>query len=372
MRVIFAGGGTGGHLYPGVAIAQELKRQKPDSESLFVIDRGLSESAAITRYEFAFRKISAGKWRGKSPWGLLLAGFRLSLGFLQSVSIIRSFKPDIIVGLGGYVSCPLVFAGAVCGKTTIIQEQNYKPGLANRLLSRFVDEVEVSFPETVDFLAAKIARVQSCNVCVTGNPIRRNILTADRLHGIKSLGLGEGKLNLAVFGGSHGARRINLAILETLGEIRRTSNLLDSWQVVHITGRKDYSVTIQAYKSIGVEAHVFSFVEHMEDIYGIADLVVCRAGGSTVAELTSIGLPAIYIPYPWASDKHQEYNARWLCERGGGVLVPDNELETRLKEVLVNLMEDKEKREKMASASRKLGRPEASAKVVERMICLKG
>ncbi len=304
------------------------------------------------------------------------------------------------------MSCPLVFAGAVCGKTTIIQEQNYKPGLANRLLSRFVDEVEVSFPETNTFVnrrmslrantvseaishgiassltllamtaitkvAGKIAKVQPCNVCLTGNPIRKNILTADRLHGIKSLGLEEGKLNLAIFGGSHGARRINLAILETLAEIKRSSNLLNSWQVVHITGRKDYSVTIQAYKSSGVEAHVFSFIEHMEDIYGIADLVVCRAGGSTVAELTSIGLPAIYIPYPWASDKHQEYNARWLCERGGGVLILDNELETRLKEVLVNLMEDKGKREKMASASRKLGRPDASAKVVERIICLKG
>ncbi len=364
MRVILTGGGTGGHLFPGVAIAEELKKQRPDSEILFVINKGWSEPATITCYGFSFRRIAAGKWRGKSLWRLLIAGLRLTVGFFESLLIIRSFKPDVIVGLGGYASCPLMFAGVVCRKTTIVHEQNYNPGLANRLLSRFVDEVEVSFPETKNFLSSR-------NVCVTGSPIRRSILTADRLRGIKSLGLEEKKLNLVMFGGSHGARRINSAALGALGEIKGSSDLLAAWQVVHITGREDYPVIVDAYESSGIEAYVFPFVEHMENIYGIADVVVCRAGGSTVAELTAIGLPAIYVPYPWATDNHQEYNARWVSERGAGVLVLDKELESRFKNVLVDLMQDGEKREKMASASRKLGRPSASAKVVERIICLK-
>ena len=361
IKVIFAGGGTGGHLFPGVAIAEELKRQRPDSEALFVINRGWSGPTPVTCHDFAFRRITAPKWRGKSPWRILLTGPRLAVGFFQSVSIIASFRPHVIVGLGGYVSCPLVFAGIVCRRITIIQEQNYKPGLTNRLLSRFVDEVEVGFPETKTFLRSR-------SVCVTGNPVRRNILTADRLHAIKSLGLRERKLNLVIFGGSHGARRINLAVLETVKEIERSSTLLTSWQIIHIAGRKDYSGTLKGYESCGIKAQVFPFVEHMENIYAVADLLVCRAGGGTIAELTALGLPAIYIPYPWASDNHQEYNARWVCERGAGILIVDNELETRLRDVLVDLMEDVQKREKMASASGKLGRPQASADVVERIL----
>ena len=364
MRVIFAGGGTGGHLFPGVAAAEELKRQEPDSEILFVIDKGLPEPSAITYRGFAIRRITAKRWRTKSPLSLLLACVHLAVGFLQSLSIIRSFKPDVVVGLGGYVSCPVVFAGVVFRKTTIIQEQNYIPGMANRLLSGFANEVELSFPET----KALLSFPTTPNVHVTGNPIRENILTGDRAHGIRNLGLKDGKLNLIIFGGSQGARRINTAILETFRRVKRNSRLLSSWQIVHITGAKDYDAMIQEYKSSGIAAQVFPFVENMGDVYAAADLVVCRAGAGAIAELTAVGLPAIYVPYPWASDNHQEYNARWVCEKGGGVLVLDNELETGFSDVLVDLMENRERREEMVSASRRLGRPDAAKNVVERIL----
>ena len=367
MKVILAGGGTGGHLFPGVAIAEEFLRQEPDSEILFVVGRNKSEPAIIAKYGFNSRCISAGRIAGKIRRGCISAVFRSIVGVLQSFSIIRGFKPDIIIGMGSYISAPVVFAGCILRKTCIIQEQNYIPGMANRFLSRFVDEVEVAFPETENLL--------SCHVCVTGNPVRRSILSADRSTGMQNLELSEDKLNLIVFGGSLGAHAINLAVSEVLKQIQSNPSqqkLLKSWRIIHITGKSDYPGISQAYRADRIPALVFPFVDEMENIYGVADLVICRAGANTVAELTALGLPAIYVPYPWASNNHQEYNARWVCDRGAGVLVPDNELSAdRFCNCLIELMSDDDKREKLSLASKKLGRPEAARLIVERIKCLK-
>lgn len=368
MKVILAGGGTGGHLFPGVAIAEELKRQEPNSEVLFVVGRNKSESVIITRYGFNSRCISAGRIAGKIRRGCISAVFRLIIGVLQSFSIIVDFKPDIIIGMGSYISAPVVFAGCILRKICVIQEQNYIPGMANRFLSKFVYEVETAFPETENLLSCR-------NVCVSGNPVRRSILSADRSTGMQNLELSGDKLNLIVFGGSLGAHAINLAVLEVLKQIQNNPSqreLLKSWRIIHITGKSDYPGISQAYKSDRIPALVFPFVDEMENIYGVADLVICRAGANTVAELTALGLPAIYIPYPWASNNHQEYNARWVCDRGAGVLVPDNELSAdRFCNCLIELMSDDDKREKLSLASRKLGKPEAARMIVERMKCLK-
>ena len=371
MKVIFAGGGTGGHLFPGIAIAEEFLRHEPDSEILFIVGRSKSESAIITRYGFRAKCVSAGRIAGsclKQPIRLLSAVFRSAVGIIQSFFIIIDFKPDIIVGMGGYVSAPVVLAGCILRKTCIIQEQNYIPGMANKLLSRFVDEVETAFPETENFLNYR-------NVCVPGNPVRRSILSADRSTGMQNLELSEDKLNLIVFGGSLGAHAINLAVSEVLKQIQNNPSqreLLKSWRIIHITGKSDYPWISQAYKSDGIPALVFPFVDEMENIYGVADLVICRAGANTVAELTALGLPAIYVPYPWAANNHQEYNARWVCERGAGVLVPDDELSAdKFSNCLIELMRDDDKREKLSIANRKLGKPEAARLIVERMKCLK-
>lgn len=363
MRVILAGGGTGGHIFPGIAVAEELKLQDAASEPLFVVNRDWEGLDAITYYGFPYRTVTAGKWNPRSLLKWVSTGFQLAVGFFESLLVIRNFKPDVVAGLGGYASVPLVLAGIVCGKKSVIQEQNYIPGLANKFLSRFVNEIEVSFPETKKFL-------KFSNVYVTGNPVRKSILTGSRLRGVESLGLEKDKLNLVIFGGSHGAHKMNMAVSEVLREFQEDSALVAAWQVIHITGRRDYPAIVRKYGSLPVRTYVFPFIEGMENVYNAADLIVCRAGGGTIAEVVAKGIPAVYVPYPWARDNHQEFNARWVCERGGGVLVKDGEVESKLEKVVVDLMKNREKREKMAAGSMKLGRPEAARKVAERMLAL--
>jgi UDP-N-acetylglucosamine--N-acetylmuramyl-(pentapeptide) pyrophosphoryl-undecaprenol N-acetylglucosamine transferase len=373
VRVIFAGGGTGGHLFPGLAIAEELEKQEPGSEILFVVNDGNAQSVSIRKYGFRCTAIRAGRLAGRSFRQLVPAVFLSFAGFMQSLLIIRNFKPDIVVGLGSYVSGPLVLAAVLLRKRTILQEQNYIPGLTTRLLSRFVDEVEVTFTGTEALLSGcrEIRLTRGCRGCVTGNPVRGRILEADRTASAGKLGLSAGKLNLVVFGGSRGARRINEAVSEILKGFKESSpeaGLLKSWRVVHITGRDDYARILETYESKGIPAYVSPFIENMEDVYGAADLVVCRAGGSTIAELTARGVPAIYIPYPWASANHQEHNARWVCERGAGELVLDSELAgQRLCDCMRRLMCDEEKRRELGVSSRKLGKPDAAKLIVERM-----
>ena len=363
MRVIFAGGGTGGHLFPGLAIAEELERQEPGSEILFVVNAKNVLSVSIRKYGFGCMAIRAGRLAGRSFREVVPAIFFSFAGFVQSLLIIRNFRPDIVVGLGSYVSGPLVMAAVLLRKKTILQEQNYLPGLTTRLLSGFVDEVEAGFPCT---------ELLNCRrVCVTGNPVRRKILEADRIASAGKLGFSAEKLNLIVFGGSRGARKINEAVSKVIGKFKESSSeagLLESWRVVHITGKDDYLKIRETYESKGIPAYVSPFIENMEDVYGAADLVVCRAGGSTIAEVTARGLPAIYIPYPWASANHQEHNARWVCERGAGKLVLDAELAgQRLYDCMKRLMCDGEKRKELHLASRRLGKPEAAKLIVERM-----
>ncbi len=361
MKVILAGGGTGGHLFPGLAIAEELERQEPGSEILFVVDAKNARSVSVRKYGFRCIAIRAGKLVGRSFRELVPAIFFSFAGFMQSLLIIGNFRPDVVVGLGSYVSGPFVAAALLLRKRTILQEQNYVPGLTTRILSGFVGEVEVGFAGTI----------RGCRVCVTGNPVRRKILEADRTASAGKLGLSAGKLNLVVFGGSRGARRINEAVLKVIGKLKDSSSdagLLESWQIVHITGRDDYVRILKAYESKEIPAYVSPFIENMEDVYGAADLVVCRAGGSTIAELTARGLPAIYIPYPWASANHQEHNARWVCEREAGELVLDAELAGRkLYDCMRRLMCDEKKRRELHLASRRLGKPEAAKLIVERM-----
>ena len=364
MRVIFAGGGTGGHLFPGLAIAEELEKQEPGSEILFVVNVGNTQSVSIRKYGFRCIAIMAGRLAGRTFRELVPAIFFSFAGFMQSLLIIGNFRPDVVVGLGSYVSGPFVVAALLLRKRTILQEQNYVPGLTTRLLSRFADEVEVGFAGTEALLNCR-------RVCATGNPVRRKILEAERTVSAGKLGLSAGKLNLVVFGGSRGARRINEAVSKILKEIKDSpseAGLLESWQIVHITGRDDYVRILKAYESEKILAYVSPFIENMEDVYGAADLVVCRAGGSTIAELTARGLPAIYIPYPWASANHQEHNARWVSERGAGELVLDSELAgKRLHDCIAKLMRDGDRRRELSLASRRLGKPEAAKLIIERM-----
>ncbi len=364
MKIIIAGGGTGGHLFPGIAIAEEVKKHEPDSEILFVVNSGELPFTTLKRYGIKYRTISAGKLARSSFRQLIGAGILSTGGFLRSLEIIKSFTPDVIVGMGSYVSGPVVMGGILLKKITVIHEQNYIPGLATRFLSRFVDEVEVSFPETGAFL-------HSHNINVPGNPVRKSILAADRTASIINLGISRDRANLAVFGGSRGASTINRAVCSALREIKNSPEgkiLAVSWQVLHITGKDDYQWVVKEYESAGIKADVFPFVENMENIYGAADLVVCRAGGNTVAELTAAGLPAIYVPYPWASANHQEYNARWVCERQGGLMIPDNELgSVKFRNCLAGLMVDEHKREKLAAGSKRLGKHDSAEFIVKRI-----
>ena len=347
MRVIFAGGGTGGHLFPGLAVAREFQQRDSMTEILFVgTERGI-EARVLPREGFRLETIPVRGMRGRGMRGLLDALWGIPAGLLRSLRIIRSFRPDFIIGLGGYASGPLLLAGKCRGLRCAIMEQNLRPGFTNRFLARFVDRVFTSYRESAPHFS-------SGHVLETGNPVRwRQLPEVKR---------GD-KFVLLVFGGSAGAHRINLAVVDAM---KRLSDLADRLQVIHQTGHADFAAIKEVYDSLPFDAEVLPFIEKMDEAYARADLVLCRAGATTLAELTAFGKAAILVPFPYAIYDHQRWNAQALQDRGAAEMILDQEINGELLAGRIrSYILDPSRLERMAAAARAMGRPEAAARIVD-------
>jgi UDP-N-acetylglucosamine--N-acetylmuramyl-(pentapeptide) pyrophosphoryl-undecaprenol N-acetylglucosamine transferase len=352
MRVIFAGGGTGGHLFPGLAVAREFQRRDEKAEILFVGTEQGIEFRVLPKEGFTLETLTVKGIKGRGLRGMVDALYGVPASFLRSLTIIRKFRPDCIIGLGGYASGPLLLAGRVAGARLAIMEQNLRPGFTNKILARLVKRVFTSYPQSAEYFPG-------ARVLETGNPVRWQKLPAVEKRD---------KFSLLVFGGSAGARRINFAVLDALKEL---GDLKEKLWVTHQTGQADYPAVREAYATLPFEAEVTPFIERMDEAYAGADLVLCRAGATTVAELTAFGKAAILVPYPFAIYDHQRENAQALQARGAAEMILDRELNGPIVAARLRaFLSDRGRLDGMAAAARALGRPDAAARIVDECYAL--
>lgn len=341
MRVILAGGGTGGHVIPALAIAHELKNQF-DAEVLFIgTARGI-ENRLVPAAGFPLKLVQVGALKNVSVLTRIKTIFDLPRAILSASRLIREFGPDAVIGVGGYASGPAMLAAILRGLPTLAFEPNVVPGFANRVVARWVSAAAVHFEETCRYF-------RNCHV--TGVPVRSAFFEIGQKHE-------GGSPTLLVFGGSQGAHAINQAVIDSLsGLIQRIPNL----HIIHQTGERDFSAVQDGYQKAGlVSAEVSRFIDDMPAMFARADLLVCRSGASTVAEITAAGKPAIFVPFPRAADDHQNVNARALEKAGAAVVVEESKLEAAyLVDTIAALLGDSRRLFRMSSAARTLAHPQS-------------
>jgi UDP-N-acetylglucosamine--N-acetylmuramyl-(pentapeptide) pyrophosphoryl-undecaprenol N-acetylglucosamine transferase len=348
---MIAGGGTGGHLFPGVAIAEELRSREPDADVVFVgTERGI-EARVLPDLGWDLELIEVSGIKTVGLKGAIRGMFSVPRAMLQSRRVLKKFKPDAVIGVGGYASGPVVLMARMMGIPTGILEQNSIPGLANKILGKFARAVFLAFDHTRQFFAAK-------KIHMTGNPIRKDIL--GQLTAGESGATGTEPIHLFVFGGSQGAQAINELMPAALSRIDTPVT------IVHQTGQRDLEATQARYSEAGIDADCRAFIKDMASEYRRADLIIARSGATTVAELGVVGVPAILIPYPHAADNHQEINAKELVDAGAAAMFRQSELtpETFAAE-LDSLLGDRDALSRMGSAMNGLGKPTAAAEIVD-------
>jgi len=352
-RLLIAGGGTGGHLFPGIAVARQWMKKNKLHEVLFVTGRRKIESDILQNAGFQQVSITVEGIKGRSWSRKIMTLFNLPRSLFQSLSIIRDYRPDVVLGVGGYSAGPVCLASRILGIPTVIHEQNSYPGLTNRLLSRIAHRALISFDESRTYL-------KSDQVILTGNPIRPELLET------KEKERESGPFRLLVMGGSQGAKFINRTFAETLKILKETGTALE---VIHQTGGNDYEEILEVYRKMGVEAVIQPFIEDMQKAYSWADLVINRAGASTVSELAALGKPSILIPYPFASNNHQEVNAQLLAGKGGAFMVLEKDLDPeKLAGLIRKIMDNPDELRLMGRRAEALGRPQAAEKIVEQLM----
>lgn len=354
MKVIIAGGGTGGHIFPAVSVAEEVLKRGGGNEVLFVgTKRGL-ENELLSRRGYRVEHISARGIKGKGIKQSIAALFSAFKGVSDSMAVIKRFGPDVALGVGGYVSGPVLLAAYLRGVPTAICEQNGYPGLANRILGRFVKRVFATFEESAKFFPRG-------KVVITGNPVRADILRSESIKKDRET------VTILIFGGSQGAHRLNESVPEAIAKLGRPDI-----RVIHQTGERDYEMVKSAYAEHRIDARVLPFIDDMAWAYGEADFVIGRSGAGTVAEITALGKPSLLIPYPYATNDHQLENARVLERSGAAVIVEDRDaLPGNLSAALTKLLL-KDKLNTMASNARRLGKPDAAARIADEISRLAG
>ncbi len=362
MRLLIAGGGTGGHLFPGLALAEEVKTRHPRNEVLFVgSPRGI-EVRAVPKAGFPLELINVGPLKRQGFTATFKGLFGLPRSLWQSLRILRRFDPDVVFGVGGYASGPVVMAAFLLGIPRAIQEQNALPGFTNKTLGRFAQAIFIAFDEARPFFPP--ARTH-----LIGNPIRRAFLD-NYLHPRTP----EERFGLLVTGGSQGAHVLNLRVIEALELL--APELGSTLRVRHQTGTRDLDEIAARYAKLaptGLQAEASAFIDDMALAYAGADLLVCRAGATTIAELTVCKKPAILVPFPFAADDHQTVNARTLVQSGAAVLLTETDLTAqRLADEIRALVSDRARLQKMSRKSGLLGRPEAAREIADVCVSLCG
>lgn len=352
MKYLIAGGGTGGHLYPGVALAEEITTRGQGNEVLFVgTQRGI-EARVIPELGYPIEYIEVRGLKGSGLFRLIMGLLRLPLSLLQSWRILSKFRPDVAVGVGGYASGPVLLAAWMRRIPTAVLEQNTVPGITNRILSRLVRAVYVMFDD-------RLGHFPKRKVFALGNPIRRQLLD----NFLKSRIEPNGRFNILVLGGSQGAHALNLRMVEAANHFH---DVEDEVHIVHQTGKNDEELVRRGYAELGAHAQVHAFIDNMSEAYRRADLVVCRAGATTLAEVMVAKKASILIPYPYAADNHQELNARTMVDAGAALMLVERNLDgQRLADAIVSLATDRPRLQRMEQAASRAGRPEAAREIVD-------
>jgi len=354
MNVVFAGGGTGGHLYPGLALAEELRQRDPAARLLFLCTERDADSPGLRTPGIEVAVLPS---RNRGPLVLRLAAVLPAIW--RAFRLLRQFRPDVIAGLGGYGSFAPILAAKLLRVPVLLLEQNVVPGRTNRVLVHLANEVAAQWGESVRHFHRR-RRVQ-----VTGNPIRAAVRRVDRAEAAAELGLDPALPTLLVMGGSLGATPLNKHLLAALPLLQEQGRVL---QAVHLAGRHDADAVRGAYRQAGIPAVVFDFLEDMSLAYSVADLALCRAGGTSIAELTALGVPALYVPLPHATDNHQHLNASVLESRGAAVLLEQKTLTPEfLAGCIGGLLSRPERLAELAGRSRSIGVPTAAAAVADRV-----
>lgn len=350
LRILFAGGGTGGHLFPGIAIADEIRKILPDATITFVGTKKKIEARVVPQRGYTFAPIWISGFRRMRSVENLLFPLKLMVALIQSFILILRFKPDVVVGTGGYVCGPVVYVASLLGVPTLIQEQNSYPGVTTRLLAGRATEVHLTFETSARFLK------RADNVRVTGNPTRATLGTMTRFESARFFEIDPQKKTVLVFGGSLGARSINDAMLKLVDGL-----WMNDVQVIWQTGETDFQRVRESLGKGAPSVKLYRFIEQMEYAYGACDLVISRAGATSVAEIARAGVPSILVPYPFAAADHQTENARAMVEHGAAVMIKDGELDEELPDMIRSILNDPDRQRTMAAKTQALGKPKAAS-----------
>ncbi len=360
LKIIVTGGGTGGHLFPAIAVAEEFKSRFAGCRILFIGAGRTMDKRALSGKGYETEIINCGGLKGGTLLSKLKTLISMPFALFESMRIIKRFKPDLVFGVGGYVTGPVVLTAKYLGITSCIHEQNSVPGMANLKLGKYVDRVFLSIPGSEKYFKA------DCSLL--GNPIRKEFLALRKYKKGDVAEAGKTKIiTLAVIGGSLGAHQLNCLLPEALADLKKDHSF--EFEVIHQTGLADQQMVVEAYKEAGIVARAEAFFDNMAEIINKADLLVCRAGATTLAELTALGKPAVLVPYPYAADDHQTKNAEFLVKGGAALMFSQKELDrTVLAEHIADLCVNRKKRQEMAANSGSLAQPEAAKRIVDECI----
>lgn len=355
-KFLFAGGGTGGHLFPAVAVADKIKEKMPQSRILFIGTKSKIEGRVVPKLGYEFKSIWIKGFARKMNLENLLFPLKVAVSVLQSVAINMKFKPDVAIGSGGYVSGPAIYGASIMGAKIILLEQNSYPGITTRILEKFADETHVAFNDSKKYLRKKDI------IKVTGNPVRNSLTSVNRTEAVKRFHLSEDKKTLLVLGGSLGAASINKAVAENIKRITDAGI-----QIIWQCGKNYY----QKYKHLSSSSVFISgFIDYMNFAYSACDVLVARAGATTIAELLALGIPSILVPSPHVAENHQFYNAKSLTDNEAAIMIEDNEISQKIFEVVTSLFNDENKINILRNNSLKMARPNAADIVAESAIKL--
>lgn len=353
-RFLFAGGGTGGHLFPAVAVAEQIREMKPEADILFIGTKDRIEGRVVPKLGFKFRSIWIKGFSRKINFENLLFPIKLFVSVIQSLIINISFRPKVAIGSGGYVAGPAIWAASIMGAKIILIEQNSYPGVTTRLLERYASEVHLSFQESKKYLRRE--KVHQ----LTGNPVRKNLGRMERTEALRKFGLSGEKKTLLVLGGSLGAKSINEAMSESL-KILEENNIQIIWQ----TG-KNYYEQFKIKNSDKVK--IYDFIEDMNAAYSACDLLLARAGATTIAELLNLGIPAILVPSPNVAENHQYYNAKSLSDNDAAIIIEDKDLKKDLTKNVLDILNSESKLSDLKKNALAMAKPDAAKVIAQNAI----
>jgi UDP-N-acetylglucosamine--N-acetylmuramyl-(pentapeptide) pyrophosphoryl-undecaprenol N-acetylglucosamine transferase len=357
VRVLIAGGGTGGHLYPGIALARELQRRDPSTHVSFVGTAQGIEATVVPREKFPLDLIRVAGLKGKSRLERAIGLSLLPIAALDALRVVSKQRPDVVVGVGGFASGPVVAIAAVLGYPTLLLEQNALPGITNRLLARFVRAAAVNFEAALAYFPR--------TGFVAGNPVRPEFFPAQNEEANDRFTRPRDVARVLAFGGSQGAHAINVAMVEAAPRLAASGIRL---AITHQTGERDLDLVRTAYERAGLAARVEAFIFQIDGEMKAADVVICRAGATTLAELAASGTPAILVPLPTATDDHQRKNAEVFVKSGGAMVIDERNLSGEVMAgALKELIGDRSRLARMSAAARTLARPDAAERIADRL-----